>query len=110
MLKSFKEKGDKKWLTYLEFSDGFFFELFDSTSTEVAPNMSDVTGYQHFSMVVEDIQETYRELLAINVPVESEPRLGQDNTWQIWVTDPDGNRFEIMQYTDKSYQVVGYSN
>ncbi len=26
----------------------------------------------------------------------------------MWVHDPDGNKFEIMQYTDKSFQVVGH--
>ena len=109
MLKAFKEKGNKKWLTYLEFDDGFFFELFDSPSDEKALDTSKLTGYQHFSFVVEDIQETYKELLEKNIQMDGEPRLGPDNTWQLWVSDPDGNRFEIMEYTDRSYQVVGYN-
>lgn len=33
--------------------------------------------------------------------------LGIDNTWVMWMKDPDGNPFEIMEYTDKSYQVIG---
>lgn len=110
MLKAFKEKGNKKWLTYLEFADGFFFELFDSPSEENAPSMKDKTGYQHFSIVVDDIQKTYQELLDKNVPMDGEPILGPDNTWQLWITDPDGNRFELMEYTKESYQVVGYEN
>ena len=108
MLKAFKEKGEKKWLTYLEFPDGFFFELFDSVSPDPAPDMGKLTGYQHFSLVVDDIQATYRELKEKNVPLDGEPRMGPDRTWQLWVTDPDGNRFEIMEYTPTSYQVVGY--
>lgn len=32
---------------------------------------------------------------------------GQSETWQMWIHDPDGNKFEIMQYTDKSLQHHG---
>ena len=30
-----------------------------------------------------------------------------DNAWQIWLTDPDGNRFEVQQYGAKSMQKTG---
>ena len=30
-----------------------------------------------------------------------------DNTWQMWSHDPDGNKIEFMQYTEKSFQLVG---
>ena len=32
---------------------------------------------------------------------------GPSETYQMWLHDPDGNKFEIMQFTDKSIQVVG---
>ena len=25
----------------------------------------------------------------------------------MWIHDPDGNRIEIMQYTDESFQITG---
>ena len=37
--------------------------------------------------------------------VEStEMELGGDGAWQAWITDPDGNRIELHQYTDASLQ------
>lgn len=38
-----------------------------------------------------------------------EPALGPDNIWQFWITDPDNNQFEFMQYTNSSYQLAGNS-
>ncbi len=37
----------------------------------------------------------------------SEKTMGSDHTYQFWVTDPDGNRIEIQQYTDRSAQITG---
>ena len=39
--------------------------------------------------------------------IDSEIELGLENTWVFWMHDPDGNKFEIMEYTKDSYQVVG---
>lgn len=100
---------EKVWLTYLECGDGFFFELFDSASSELAPNMAQFTGYQHMAIMVSDIQAAYHELSDKNVPIDAPPALGPDHTWQFWITDPDGNRFEFMQYTPLSMQIIGLS-
>jgi hypothetical protein len=37
----------------------------------------------------------------------SAEKLGCDDTWQIWLKDPDGNAFEVHQYTPKSMQFTG---
>ena len=34
----------------------------------------------------------------------SDPKLGKDQSWQAWIADPDGNRFELHQYTAESWQ------
>ena len=34
-------------------------------------------------------------------------RKGPDHTSQIWLEDPDGNKFEVHQYSDKSMQQQG---
>ena len=34
----------------------------------------------------------------------TDPFLAMDESWQAWITDPDGNRIEIHQYTEKSWQ------
>ena len=36
-------------------------------------------------------------------------KLGCDQTWQIWLEDPDGNSFEVHQYTPESAQFMGGS-
>jgi catechol 2,3-dioxygenase-like lactoylglutathione lyase family enzyme len=65
------------------------------------------TGYLHLSFEVDDIYKAREELLAKNVNVTSEIRLGIEKTYQFWVTDPDGNPIEFMQYTEDSYQIRG---
>ena len=34
----------------------------------------------------------------------SDAKLGGDNAWQAWITDPDGNRIELHCYTPQSQQ------
>jgi lactoylglutathione lyase len=31
--------------------------------------------------------------------------LGGDQSYQAWLADPDGNRIELHQFTDKSLQI-----
>ena len=109
MLKMFREKAEQAWLYYMEFPDGFFFELFQSATQELAPEMGKLTGLQHIAIVVDDIYAAYAELVEKGINVKSEPALGPDNTWQFWITDPDNNQFEFMQYTNYSYQLAGNS-
>ena len=47
------------------------------------------------------------ELVKAGIEIDIEPNKGQSETWQMWIHDPDGNKFEIMQYTDKSLQHHG---
>jgi len=36
------------------------------------------------------------------LPIDGEPAKGIDNNYQYWITDPDGNRIELMQIMDAS--------
>lgn len=40
--------------------------------------------------------------------MSDKPTKGPSETWQFWSHDPDGNYFEVMQFTDKSYQINGH--
>ena len=64
-------------------------------------------GYSHFALMVDDIFEAREEVVKAGVDIDIEPNKGQSETWQMWIHDPDGNKFEIMQYTDKSLQFKG---
>ena len=53
------------------------------------------------------LDKTREELVKAGIEIDIEPNKGQSETWQMWIHDPDGNKFEIMQYTDKSLQHHG---
>ena len=57
---------------------------------------------------VEFFPKGHEQLVAAGVVPDTEISKGPSETYQFWVSDPDGNKFEIMQFTDKSYQVVGH--
>lgn len=104
----YSSSADKEWIVYMKVSDGLFLELFDAEgATELSVPQWDKFNYQHLALIVDDIHEACSELKKHGVPIDSEPELGIDNTWQMWSHDPDGNKIEFMQYTDKSYQLVG---
>lgn len=39
--------------------------------------------------------------------IDGEITLGVDKAWQMWMHDPEGNKFELMEYTEDSYQIKG---
>ena len=99
---------DREWIVYMQISDRLFIELFDpENAKEYSLPDWDKFNYQHLALIVEDIFEAEKELKEKGAPIDSSPELGIDNTWQMWSHDPDGNKIEFMQYTDKSYQIVG---
>lgn len=103
-----EKRQDRVWLTYMEFGEGVFFELFDQLGAFLSHKSQPFhRNYQHFALIVDDIYETKKELVEKGVEIDSDISFGPDNTYQMWIHDPDGNKFEIMQYTDKSFQLVG---
>ncbi len=99
---------DREWIVYLKVSESMYLELFDreNANKDGAADW-DSFGYQHLALIVDDIHQAREHLFKNGAPIDDEPKLGVDNTWQMWSHDPDGNKIEFMQYTDKSYQVVG---
>jgi len=57
---------------------------------------------------VEFFPKGHEQLVAAGVVPDTEISKGPSETYQFWVSDPDGNKFEVIQFTDKSYQVVGH--
>jgi catechol 2,3-dioxygenase-like lactoylglutathione lyase family enzyme len=95
-------------IIYIEIAPGQFIEFFPKWF-EMKPKEDWNTrlGYGHFALLVDDIHETRDELVRRGVEIDVEPNIGNSHTWQMWIHDPDGNRFEIMQYTEDSFQVKG---
>lgn len=95
----FTRKG-KYFGTYLEISDGNYIEMFENPDLNEVQN----TGIAHFCLQTDDIDYVIETLQSRNIKF-TQKKLGCDNTYQIWLTDPDGNQFEVHQYTNLSAQL-----
>ena len=84
---------------YLHLGGRSFVELFQRPLAEPADGQS----YRHMCLEVDDMDETVAALRGRGIQV-SAPKLGSDQSWQAWLTDPDGNRIELHAYTPSSWQ------
>lgn len=102
-------KEHPEWIlnAYIEVCQGQFIELFP-IHQEIDGNVSKpVDGYHHFALIVDDIHAAKEELISKGVPIDTDISIGPSGTYQMWTHDPDGNKFEVMQYTEKSMQLKG---
>ena len=89
------------WIIYLLVGQGGFVELFPGGQ----PGAGKVEGsYRHLCLAVDDMTATLADLKARGLPLEGEANHGQDGNTQFWLTDPDGNRIELMQIHPASLQ------
>lgn len=107
-----KAETDPNGIAYLfeELAPGQFIELFPTDEPLIsaeAANASD-KHYAHFALLVDDIQAARQRLIDHNAPVDVEPNIGNSHVWQMWTHDPDGNKMEIMQYTDQAFELTGH--
>ena len=103
-----KEDPDRIFNAYIEVCDRQFLELFPKTPGQgehIGFNTN--LGYSHFALVVDDIHETRKELEERGVVFDTNISKGPSETYQMWLHDPDGNKFEIMQFTENSIQLKG---
>lgn len=104
-----KEDPERIFNAYIEIAEGQFIELFPATENQKPHSeWNEYIGYSHFALIVEDIHKTYQEFIDVGIQPDTPCSKGPSGTWQFWVHDPDGNKFEVMQYTEDSYQVKGY--
>lgn len=87
---------------YLQINANNFIEVFldDANSSEKEPSI------KHFCLEVDDIDKAIVEIRNCGIDV-TDKEIGLDNSWQVWITDPNGVKIELHQYTAKSSQVVG---
>ncbi len=93
----FKDEQGKRFGLYLHVGGRNFIELFEGKQ----PGQGG--SYQHICLEVDEINDTVSDLRKGGVEC-SDPKLGNDQSWQAWITDPDGNRIELHQYTPESKQ------
>lgn len=95
---------DVPQIYYLFIGNGQFIELFPAPDGEGWP-AGTPRSYRHLQFEVDDMQRTITELESRGLPPSpNPPRFGKDGNWQYWITDPDGNRFELMQTMPDSLQ------
>ncbi|MCL2101862.1 MAG: VOC family protein [Fibromonadales bacterium] len=87
---------------YLEICPNHYIELFEDPDMDAPLN----TGIVHFCLECQDLDALISELDSKGISYTNK-KLGCDNTYQIWLTDPDGNAFEVHQYTQSSLQKTG---
>ena len=92
---------DLKGGVYLKAGNRNFIEIFEGGKTNER-------GYiLHFCLEVDDIKATVKDLREKGIEA-SDVTMGEDNSYQAWITDPDGYRFELHEYTPQSKQRHGF--
>ncbi len=105
----FRNDAGEKFGAYLACGDTTFVEIFDQhLAAAVWGGNTDPLdrGNQisHFCLEVTAIHDTRQMLVDRGVEVGPVKR-GIDHSDQCWITDPDGNRIELMEYTHRSGQI-----
>lgn len=102
---------DTKWSVYMSWSENTFIELFNipRAKRKRVPNPADDLNYTHYSLQVTDLHAFRDQIISRGGAqyIDKDIEMGMDNTWVMWMKDPDGNPFEIMEYTETSYQTAG---
>ena len=92
----------KEFGLYLDLGNDTFIEIFEHKELEATGRHP----LQHLCLEVADIERVIAALRAQGYEV-SNKQLGNDQSWQCWVTDPHGVRIEMHQYTATSSQMTG---
>lgn len=102
-----QDEQGRPWIQYLEIVPEQFIELFydyDVLAAEKKDNNH--IGYLHLSIEVTDLIKFKKDSEDNGITFDGEIGMESDNTYQLWVTDPDGNRIEFMEYTKASLQIA----
>jgi len=100
-----EREGDySPWIVYIQVSNNQFLELFPGAQGE--NQLRPPVGYNHFCLVVDDLQATLQDLAARGLEISGSPQQGLDTNWQYWIADPDGNPIELMQIMPDSPQAT----
>lgn len=92
------DKGERFGI-YLHAGGRSFIELFQGEPD--AP--TEKPAFRHFCLEVDDLASMINLFQAHNIEV-SKLKMGKDNSLQAWLSDPDGNRIELHEYTATSKQ------
>jgi catechol 2,3-dioxygenase-like lactoylglutathione lyase family enzyme len=95
----FVDDNGERFGTYIKVGPRSFVEMFRGEADSKAPRQS----FQHICLEVDDFHQTVAQIRKAGVAVDN-VKMGGDNSWQGWLTDPDGNAIELHGYTPASWQ------
>jgi lactoylglutathione lyase/glyoxylase I family protein len=93
------EKDGSPYGFYVKLGNNSFIEVFKGDPGEVG-------NINHLAIETDDIARVISRLRKYGFEA-TDKKLGGDNTWQSWSTDPGGVRIEFQQYTEDSMQFNG---
>ena len=96
-------RGGQRIGLYVKAGETTFIEIFAVNSA----SNNDEPLIKHFCLEVEDLDAVISRLKDRGVEVSAR-KLGPDNAWQAWITDPSGVRIEMMQYSGASTHFTGH--
>lgn len=89
---------------------GFYVKAGATTFIEVFAQSEEPNGerpiMRHFCLQVADIDAVIAALRQRGVTV-TDKKMGGDNNWQAWLSDPSGVAIELMEYNKTSTQFTG---
>ncbi|MDX8480598.1 VOC family protein [Mesorhizobium sp. VK24D] len=89
---------------------GFYLDCGGRSHVEVfekgEASYSERNQINHFCLEVEDIEAAIAHIRLKGVEVTPK-KLACDDTFQAWITDPNGVKIELFEYTGKSAQFTG---
>jgi len=90
----YNDRGET-WIVYVQVRGLDFIEFFPDP--RVRGGAPAEHPYRHLCLMVDDMDATLTDLAGRGVLADGPKRQGKDGNWQAWLTDPDGNRIELMQ-------------
>jgi catechol 2,3-dioxygenase-like lactoylglutathione lyase family enzyme len=100
---------DKPFGLYFDAGNSTFIEIFDRQGAQAMWGGTEAgiergTAFRHLCFEVTGLDALRTQIRARGVEV-TEPKVGMDLSRQAWISDPDGNRIELMEYTASSLQL-----
>lgn len=94
-------------IDYVEIAPHQYIEFFYCTGQEKKEerNLQTYYGYQHICLEVSDIHTAWDAVIHNGIKPDTEIALGTEGAYQFWLTDPDGNKLELMEYAPGAKQL-----
>jgi catechol 2,3-dioxygenase-like lactoylglutathione lyase family enzyme len=93
------KRGEERIGYYLDLGERTFIEVFRKGESRFA----ETDQINHICLETEDIDGFIEAVRSKGAEITQKKR-GVDGTWQAWMTDPNGVKLEIFQYTEDSMQ------